>query len=183
MKFNKLFIAVAVCGSSLLASCNYQTGLDNQYKNSRASLADGDAYAMFKFVGEQGNYLMNLAKFAESKSTSAETKALSAKIQESYSTILPQLDSLALSLHVNDAMRGVPAFQAPVALGADSTAAFNDKAYTHLVAEIQAEVNKKLTKESHNTNAAVNHFSHESLEKLQEVYKLAGGKVDEHAHH
>ncbi|MNV84005.1 hypothetical protein D3C71_1778500 [compost metagenome] len=138
---------------------------------------------MFKYVGEQGNYLVNLAKFAESKSTSAETKALSAKIQDVYSTILPELDSLSLSLHVNDAMRGVPAFEAPTALAADSIAAFNDKAYTDLVAKIQAEVNSKLTKESHNTNAAVNHFSHESLEKLQEVYKLAGGKVDEHAHH
>ncbi|UIR56655.1 hypothetical protein LZQ00_02290 [Sphingobacterium sp. SRCM116780] len=183
MKFNKLFVAVAVCGSSLLASCNYQTGLDNQYKNSRASLADGDAYAMFKLVGEQGNYLVNLAKFAETKSTSAETKALSAKIQETYGTILPQLDSLALSLHVNDPMRGVPAFQAPIELGADSTAAFNDHAYSALVAKVQAEVNSKLVKESQNTNADINHFSHESLEKLEEVYKLAGGKVDEHEHH
>ncbi|WP_400262584.1 hypothetical protein ACFX5U_04170 [Sphingobacterium sp. SG20118] len=183
MKFNKLFVAVAVCGSSLLASCNYQTGLDKQYKNSRASLADGDGYAMFKYVGEEGNYLVNLAKFAESKSTSAETKALSSKIQEAYSTILPHLDSLALSLHVNDAMRGVPAFEVPAALAADSTSVFNDKAYAATVLKIQTEVNTKLTRESKNTNADINHFSEESLTKLQEVYKLAGGKVDEHAHH
>ncbi|MFA4976201.1 hypothetical protein D3C81_976370 [compost metagenome] len=180
MKINKLFI-VAACASTLFASCG-QTAADRQRQYSNASLADGDAFAMIKFVGENGNYLVNLADVAAKQSTSTEVKNVAAKIKEAYATVLPELDNLAKELHVGEAQRGVPAFQVPASVGSDSTAAFNDKAFLALVVKKQGEINTRLSHEEHNTNKDVIHLSEESLKKVEEIYKLAGGKVEEHHH-
>ena len=85
-------------------------------------------------------------------------------------------------MHVGDAQRGVPAFQVPASIGSDSTAAFNDKAFLALVVEKQGEINTRLSHEEHNTNKDVIHLSEESLKKVEEIYKLAGGKVEEYHH-
>ena len=182
MKINKLFI-VAACASTLFASCG-QTAADRQRQYANASLADGDAFAMIKFVGENGSYLINLADLAAKQSASAEVKNVAAKIKEAYASVLPELDGLAKELHVGDAARGIPAFQAPASvIGADSAAVFNDKAFLALVVEKQGEINSRLTREELNTNKKVIHLSEESLKKVEEIYQLAGGKVEEHGHH
>ncbi|CAM3730392.1 hypothetical protein [Sphingobacterium prati] len=182
MKINKLFI-VAACASTLFASCG-ETAANRQRQYANASLADGDAFAMIKFVGENGNYLVNLADVAAKQSASTEVKNVAAKIKEAYATVLPELDGLAKELHVGEAQRGVPALQVPVSIvGSDSTTVFNDKAFLALVVEKQGEINSRLSHEEHNTNKAVIHISEESLKKVEEIYKLAGGKVEEHGHH
>lgn len=181
MKINKLFV-VAACASTLLASCG-ETAADRQRQYANASLADGDAFAMIKFVGENGNYLVNLADVAAKQSSSAEVKNLAAKIKESYATVLPELDGLAKELHVGDAQRGVPTFQVPASIGSDNTKAFNDKAFLAVVLEKQGEINSRLSHEEHNTNKDVIHVSEESLKKVEEIYKLAGGKAEAHGHH
>lgn len=181
MKINKLFIAAA-CASTLFASCG-ETAANRQRQYANASLADGDAFAMIKFVGENGNYLVNLADVAAKQSTSAEVKNVAAKIKEAYATVLPELDGLSKELHVGDTQRGVPTFQTPTSIGSDSTAAFNDKAFLALVMEKQGEINSRLSHEEHNTNKEVIHISEESLKKVEEIYKLAGGKVEGHGHH
>ena len=182
MKINKLFI-VAACASTLFASCG-ETAANRQRQYANASLADGDAFAMIKFVGENGNYLVNLADVAAKQSASTEVKNVAAKIKEAYATVLPELDGLAKELHVGEAQRGVPALQVPVSIaGSDSTAVFNDKAFLALIVEKQGEINSRLSHEEHNTNKAVIHISEESLKKVEEIYKLAGGKVEEHGHH
>ncbi|MDF2517311.1 MAG: hypothetical protein K0R59_2607 [Sphingobacterium sp.] len=181
MKINKLFV-VAACASTVFASCG-ETAANRQRQYANASLADGDAFAMIKFVGEEGNYLVNLADVAAKQSTSAEVKNVAAKIKEAYATVLPELDGLAKELHVGDAQRGVPAFQTPASIGSDSTAAFNDKAFLAVVLAKQGEINSRLTREELNTNHNVIHVSEESLKKVEEIYKLAGGKAEGHGHH
>ncbi|MGE8377854.1 MAG: hypothetical protein ACN6PN_05860, partial [Sphingobacterium sp.] len=84
MKINKLFI-VAACASTVFASCG-ETAANRQRQYANASLADGDAFAMIKFVGEEGNYLVNLADVAAKQSTSTEVKNVAAKIKEAYAT-------------------------------------------------------------------------------------------------
>ncbi|MCW8309863.1 hypothetical protein ACR78Z_13780 [Sphingobacterium thalpophilum] len=182
MKINKLFV-VAACASTLFASCS-QTAADRQRQYANATLADGDAFAMIKLVGENGNYLVNLADVAAKQSSSAEVKNVAAKIKEAYASILPELDALAKELHVGEFERGVPTFEVPTSIsGTDSTASFNDKAFLATVVEKQGEINGRFSREEHNTNTKVIHISEESLKKVEEIYTLAGGKSEGHGHH
>lgn len=177
MKFNKLFIVAAVCGTSLLASCDFQQGADLQRKYSKASLADGDSFQLLKLIGDRAQYEVAYAKYAEQASSSAEVKKVAQEIQAVYASLDANLDSLATSLQLVYPNHGVPAFQA------DSTVAFDDKAYLAHVQKDVADINLKLAQESKNTNVAVQHFAHEQAAKFAEIYTLAGGKAEAHAHH
>jgi len=95
MKINKLFVLAAVCGSTILASCDYQAGLDRQRAYTKATLADNDAFNYIKLVGEEAVSLVALTQYADSVSSSAQVKALHAKVKDVYITLLPELDSVA----------------------------------------------------------------------------------------
>ncbi len=177
MKFNKLFIVAAVCGSSLLASCDLKQGPELQRKDAKTSLADGEAFRLIQLVGENVQSEVAYAKYAESVSTSADVKKVAEEIQKVYTSLNPELDSLATSLQMVYPIQGVPAFQA------DSTVAFNDKAYLEHVQHSVGIVKLKLSQEAHNTNVKVREFARGQEEKFAELFKLAGGKEDAHAHH
>jgi len=183
MKINKLFVLAAVCGSTILASCDYQAGLDRQRAYTKATLADNDAFNYIKLVGEEAVSLVALTQYADSVSSSAQVKALHAKVKDVYITLLPELDSVATALQVDFPVKGIPAFEVPRELKADSTATFNEKAFFELVQQRQANVNLKTGFETKNTNKLVRDFAASKVESFKEIYTLAGGKEAAHAHH
>lgn len=177
MKFNKLFIVAAVCGTSLLASCDFQRGADLQRKYSKTSLADGDAFRLIQLISDRAQYEVAYAKYAEQASSSADVKKVAQEIQTVYASLAGDLDSLATSLHMVNPLPGVSPFEA------DSTVAFDDQAYLKHVQLDVADIKLKLAQEAKNTNVHVQEFAHEQAEKFAKIYTLAGGKAEAHAHH
>jgi|SRR5690606_18328197 len=185
MKLNTLFVA-ALCAGALLTSCDPKTAQENQLKYTHTSLADGDAFQFFEIVGAKAVYEVDYATYAESASASSQTKQLSAKVKEVYGAILPGLDSIAIVNQVDFPVKGAEVFKATPA-AADSTgtvtAAFSDEAYVHHVQHEAAIVKEQFTRLTRNTNKGLQDFAKANLEKVTELFTLAGGKEDEHAHH
>lgn len=199
MKFNTLFVA-GICATALLASCNPQTAKENQLKFTHTSLADGDAFHFFQVVGAKAVYEADYATYAETAATSPQTKELAAKVKEVYTSIIPTLDSLATANQVDFPIKGGEVFVAPQAEVAqhahvaDSAAdaheahaahghAYSDEAYVHHVQHESATIKEQLERLSRNTNKGLRAFAEANIEKVAELFKLAGGKEDAHAHH
>ncbi|MFD1771069.1 hypothetical protein [Sphingobacterium suaedae] len=193
MKLNTLFIA-GVCASALLASCSPNTAKENQLKYTHTSLVDGDAYHFFKLVGAKVVYEADYAAYAETVAGSSQAKQLAAKVTEVYKTLIPALDSLATAGQVDFPILGAEKFVAPAeqrAAVADSTvveahaysAAYSDDSYIHHVQHETAVIKDQFDRLSRNTNKALREFAHAHIEKIEEIYTLAGGKADAHAHH
>lgn len=208
MKLNTLFVA-GVCASALLASCNPQTAKDNQLKYTHTSLADGDAFQFFQVVGGKVVYEADYASYVETAATSSQVKQLAAKVKEVYSSIIPTLDSLATVNQVDFPVKGAALFVAPGAADAvastahhheaDSahadhgthtehaahghSAGYSDEAYLHHVQHETAVIKDQFERLSRNTNKGLRTFAEDNTEKIAELFKLAGGKEDAHAHH
>lgn len=206
MKLNTLFVA-GICASALLASCNPQTAKENQLKYTHTSLADGDAFQFFQVVGGKAVYEADYASYVETAATSSQAKQLAVKVKEVYGSIIPTLDSLATANQVDFPIKGAKLFAAPrastVAVAehnhdADSTheghdhsdhaahghsAGYSDEAYLHHVQHEAAVVKDQFERLSRNTNVGLRTFAQANTEKIAELFKLAGGKEDAHAHH
>ncbi|WP_437918245.1 hypothetical protein [Sphingobacterium sp. LRF_L2] len=204
MKLNTLFVA-GVCASALLVSCNpNKTASENQLKYTHTSLADGDAFNFFQLVGAKAVYELDYASYVEEHSASAQEKQLAAKVKEVYASIVPTLDSLATLSHVDFPIKGGKVFVAPTEEhnvahshvqehSSDSTAHAathvhsddhaNHGGYVHHVQHESAIIKDQLERLSRNTNTDLRAFASENLEKVAELFKLAGGKEDAHGHH
>ncbi|GHE47796.1 hypothetical protein [Sphingobacterium griseoflavum] len=201
MKFNTLFVA-GLCASALLASCNPQTAKENQLKYTHTSLVDGDAFRFFQVVGGKVVYEADYAAYVETVASSSQAKQLAAKVKEVYTAIIPTLDSLAIVNQVDFPIKGAAVFTAPndkgaeeVHSAADSTLSnhtavghthgdvYSDESYIHHVQHEAAAIKDQLERLSRNTDLGLRTFAEENLEKVKELFKLAGGKEDAHAHH
>ncbi|KGE15887.1 hypothetical protein [Sphingobacterium deserti] len=204
MKFKTLFVA-GVCASALLASCNPQTAKENQLKYTHTSLADGDAFQFFQIVGAKVVYEADYAKYAQTAATSAKAKQLAAKAEEVYGAIIPGLDSLAILKQVDFPVKGAKPFAAPhenvhsaahqnpvadsattdlhAAAGHDHGAGYSDDGYTHHVQHEAAVIKEQLQRLTRNTDKDLRSFAEANVEKVNELFVMAGGKEDAHAHH
>lgn len=205
MKFNTLFV-VGVCASSLLASCNPKTATDKQLSLTHTTLVDGDAYQFFQLVGAKVVYENDYAAYAAGIASSSDAKQLAAKAQEVYGSLIPGLDSLAIAKQVDFPIKGAARFVASEetvtitqqVLGDDAdsveaveetaavqatSAAYSDDVYIRHVQHEAAVVKDQLQRMIRNTDKEVRAFAEANLEKVAELYTLAGGKEDAHAHH
>lgn len=204
MKLNSLFI-VGVCASTLLVSCNPKTATDRQLSLTHTTLVDGDAYAFFQLVGAKAVYENDYASYAASIAVSSQVKEIAAKAQEVYGGLIPGLDSLAISKQVDFPIKGAAKFETPsessvqegvpdaadadsaetevVAVTNTTTTSYSDEGYIHHVQQEAAIVKEQLERMTRNTDKDVRAFAEANVEKVTELFSLAGGKVDAHAHH
>ncbi|TDS17280.1 hypothetical protein [Sphingobacterium paludis] len=204
MKFKTLFVA-GVCASALLASCNPQTAKENQLKYTHTSLADGDAFQFFEIVGAKVVYEADYAKYAQTAATSAQVRQLAAKAQEVYAAIIPGLDSLAILKQVDFPVKGAQPFAAPhetvhsaahqnhaadsatadlhATASHDHAGAYSDESYMHHVQHEAAAIKDQFERLTRNTDKDLRSFAKANVEKVNELFVMAGGKEDAHAHH
>lgn len=194
MRFNTLFVA-SVCASALLASCNPKTAEKNQLKFTHTSIADGDAFQFFTVVGGKLVYESDYATYVATAATSPKAKQLAEKVKEVYGSLIPKLDSLATENHVDFPIKGAETFKVPAVdsvaavdsaavVDADhSSPAYTDEAYVQHVLHEVTIIKDQFERLSRNTKSELKRFGAENEEKLNEIFTLAGGKVDEHAHH
>lgn len=184
MKLNTLFVA-SVCAGALFASCNPKTATDNQLKYTHTSLADGDAYHFYQVVGSKINYEADYAASVEKSAASSQAKQVAAKVKEVYGAIIPLMDSLAIVNQVDFPIKGAERF---VAATTDSTAtasevAPNDEAYVKHVLKQTTAIKTQFERLSNNTNEGLRDFARANMDKINELFTLAGGKADAHAKH
>lgn len=187
MKFNTLFVA-AVCASALLVSCNPKTATDNQLNFTQTTLVDGDAYQFFQIVGAKAVYEADYAGYVETVANSSQAKQVAAKSKEVYASLLPAMDSLAIVNQVVFPIRGAEVFKAEeFGVAADSAGTdvkvYSDEAYLLHAQNEAAAVKKQIERIVRNTNAGLQDFAKANLEKVSELYILAGGKEEAHAGH
>lgn len=193
MKLNTLFVA-AVCASTLLASCNPKTAVENQLKYTHTSLVDAEAYSFFQIVGSKIPYEVDYAKYVETKTSSTQVKQLAAKVQVLYGSLIPQMDSLAIESDVDFPIKGAQKFSAVAqaeSATTDSTAVsahaehapYSDEAYLLHVQHETAKIKDQFERLSRNTNRSLRDFAAAQIEAVGEVYTLAGGKAEAHGHH
>lgn len=210
MKLNSLFI-VGVCASTLLASCNPNTATERQLNLTHTTLIDGDAYAFFQLVGTKAVYENDYASYAASVASSSQAKQIAVKAQEVYSALIPALDSLAIEKQVDFPIKGAATFETPSESAVDAqvdveevsdeanvdsaeaeitavtnaatTVSYSDEDYIHHVQQETAIVKEQLKRMTRNTDKEVRAFAEANIEKVTELFSLAGGKEDAHAHH
>ncbi|TYR34152.1 hypothetical protein FXV77_16165 [Sphingobacterium phlebotomi] len=209
MKLNTLFV-VGVCASTLLASCNPKTATERQLNLTHTTLVDGDAYQFFQLVGAKVVYENDYAAYAAGIANSSQAKQLAAKAQEVYSSLIPGLDSLAIAKQVDFPIKRAAEFvvseeigtvktvhevveddtdsveveeEEEVAVAHVASASYSDDAYIHHVQHEVAVVKDQLQRMTRSTDKEVRAFAEANLEKIAELYTLAGGKEDAHAHH
>ena len=206
MKFNTLFV-VGICAGTFLVSCNPKTAQENQLSLTHTSLVDGDAFQFFQIVGSKVVYEKDYAAYAVGEASSSQAKQLAEKAQEVYSSLIPGLDSLAIIKQVDFPVKGAAQYQVSgqaqtavaheVAAGnrVDSAAVevseaqpvraagFADDAYVHHVLHEVTTVKDQIQRMTRNTDVDVRAFAEANLERVTELFKLAGGTEDAHGHH
>lgn len=207
MKLNTLFV-VGICASTLLVSCNPKTAQENQLSLTHTTLVDGDAYQFFQLVGSKAVYENDYATYAAGVASSSQAKQLAAKAQEVYSSLIPGLDSLAIAKQVDFPIKGAAKFdvstevqtavereivagnrvdsvdlEEDLAVNHVTSTSYSDNAYIHHVQHEAAVVKDQLQRMTRNTDKEVRAFAEANLEKVAELFTLAGGKEDAHAHH
>lgn len=207
MKLNTLFV-VGVCASTLLVSCSPKTAQERQLSLTHTSLADGDAFRFFQLVGAKAVYENDYASYAAGVASSSQAKQLAMKAQEVYSSLIPGLDSLAIAKQVDFPVKGAAKFTVPnevgtrvtvqeelteddtdttdveeIAVAHQTATSYSDEAYIHHVQHEAAVVKDQLQRMTRNTDKDVRAFAEENVEKVAELFTLAGGKEDAHAHH
>lgn len=202
MKLNTLFV-VGVCAATFLGSCSPKTAEERQLNLTHTSLVDGDAYQFFQLVGAKTVYENDYASYAAGVANSSQAKQVAAKSQEVYSSLIPALDSLAIIKHIDFPVKGSAKFAAPsavttveteqedidtaevedAAVGQQASATYSDGAYIQHVQHEAAVVKDQLKRMTRNTDKDIRAFAEENLQKVTELFTLAGGQEDAHAHH
>lgn len=189
MKFNTLFVA-AVCASALLVSCNPKTATDNQLNFTQTTLVDGDAYQFFQIVGAKAVYESDYAGYVETVASSSQAKQVAAKSKEVYASLLPAMDSLATVNQVVFPIRGAEVFKAEdftavvdSSQSVEQVKVYSDETYLLHAQKEAAAVKEQIGRMVRSTNAGIQDFAKANLEKVKEIYVLAGGKEDNHAGH
>lgn len=196
LKLNTFLIAAACAGTLLATSCSPSAN-EKQLKYTHTTLVDGDAYQFFQIVGEKVPYEIGYAAYVEGTSTSAQIKTLAGTIREEFASILPDLNELAADKQVDFPIRGAQAFVSPDSVHAvvntlDTTQAVtqaqpvavnSDEDYLNHAKLQLAEIKKQFKRLSRNTDKDLRDYAASKLETIDELYQLAGGKLDAHAHH
>lgn len=199
MKLNTLIVA-GICAGAFLVSCSPNTAKENQLKFTHTSLVDGDAFQFFKLVGAKVVYEKDYAAHVETIATSSEVRQLAAKVKEVYGELIPALDSLATQYQVDfpvkdsetfvavqqDATNGAHVHEADsgsILAAAGHGHAFSDASYVQHVQHESAIIKEQFQRLTRNTNRGLRDFAVANEEKVAELFKLAGGKEDAHAHH
>ncbi|NGM66733.1 hypothetical protein [Sphingobacterium sp. SGR-19] len=206
MKSNTLFV-VGICASTLLVSCNPKTAQERQLSLTHTTLVDGDAYQFFRLVGSKVVYENDYAAYAGGIASSSQAKQLAAKAQEIYSSLIPELDSLATAKQIDFPIKGAAKYEvtteAQTAVEREivagnrvdsaevedfatdhvASAPYSDNAYIHHVQHEAAVLKDQLQRMSRNTDKGIRAFAEANLGKVKELFALAGGKEDSHAHH
>lgn len=179
MKFNTLFVA-AICSTTLLNSCVFETAQERQLQITHTSLVDGDAFVVIQNVN---NTAQEGVKYAEYAETIAESKDMAVQVKAFYTQFLPQLDSISNQFDVT--LNPVPVYPAHEA-STDSTVSNVAHAQFDYAQHAQHEiafVKEQLKRLTVNTNQHLQDFGHAQLTKATELYKQIGGKEEAHAHH
>lgn len=194
MKLVKL-LALAGCATFVLASCDLSVGAKKQLKYNHTTLVDSDAYAFFQTVGGKAVYEKDYAEFIASTGASAKAKDLATKSKDFYSSLIPIIDELATEFQVNFPIRGAAQFESPLTesaneqdssssiIGAQVPFVFDEEAYVQHVQKETAIVYEQLKRVSRNTNEKIRDFATSKIDEAKELYTLAGGTIDEGAHH
>lgn len=179
MKFNTLFVA-AICTTTLLNSCVFETAQEKQLQITHTSLVDGDAYVIIQNVNSTAQEGVKYAEYAE---TIAESKDMAVKVKAFYTQFLPQLDTVSSQFDVT--LNPVPVYPAHEA-STDSTATATEQAkfdYAHHAQNEIAFLKEQLKRLTRNTNQDLQNFGKAQLEKAKELYTQVGGKEEAQGHH
>lgn len=175
MKLNTLFVA-AVCASTMLSSCVFETAQENQLKYTHTSLVDGDAFAVIQIVNGTA---VDGIKHAEA---ATEAKDVAAKVKGFYTQFLPQLDSISTKFDVT--LYPVPVYTAAATdTLAQQEVAHSHQDYTHQAQQELSVIKLQLERLTRNTNEHLQIFAKEQLTKASTLFVEIGGKDEGHAHH
>lgn len=188
MKRTRLFLAGAMAVAVTFASCGYDNGkIGKQQLYNNATFVDTEGFTFFKTAHEKMAYELAHAEYALSQGITGDARALAEKIIASYTKLLPMIDSLAVEKQVIANDPGALVFQAEhVTAETDSleaAPAFDQAGYVAHVQKEQAAILNQFTRASRNTDKDLRKFCQDRLEMIQEIYTLAGGQVDDGAHH
>jgi len=185
MKLNTLFV-VGVCATTLFMSCGSETAQEKQLRLTHTTLVDGDTYQFFQLVGAKVIYEKDYASYVAGVANSSQAKQLAEKSKEVYGSLIPGLDSLAITKQVDFPIKGAEKFVATnnvdtVAL--QTSISYADDRYIDHVQHEAAVVKDQLQRMTRNTDKDVRTFAEANLAKVTELFTLAGGKEDANAHH
>lgn len=189
------------------ASCGYDNGkVGKEQLYNNATFVDTEGFTFFKTAHEKAAYELAHAQYALSQGASGEAQALADKIIATYTDMLPALEELGADKQVIANDPGAFVFNAEehyevvtpelvtVSDEEDSEvastttenvapAAFDQNAYVAHVQKEQAAILNQFERASRNTDKDLRKFATDRLDIIKEIYTLAGGHVDEHAHH
>lgn len=198
MKVNILLTASCV---AVLTSCSPKQTRINQLNLTNESSVDQDGYNFFQIVGGKAFYERDYAGYAESRAYSPQVKKVAAQVKELYSDMIPALDTLSSKYYVVFPVLRAERFHSPENQTAlrdtsetdmdrtveestqDQATAYTDDSYLQHVQHESAIVKDQLYRLSRNTEPGLRNFAAAYLPKVNELFKLAGGKEDETSHH
>lgn len=176
MKLNTLFVA-AICASTMLSSCVFETAQENQIKYTHTSLVDGDAFKAIQIANETA---VDGIKYAENAEIIGESKDIAVKVKSFYLEFLPQLDSIATKFDVT--LSPIPPVGLVDTISPDSVD-HQHADYAHQAQHELTILKGQLERLAQNTNPHLKLFGSAQLTKAKALYTEIGGKEEAHAHH
>lgn len=206
MKRTRLFLIGAMAITVTFASCGYDNGkVGKEQLYNNATFVDTEGFRFFKTAHEKAAYELAHAQYALSQGVSGEAQVLAEKIVGTYADLLPELEELGVAKQVIADDPGAFVFNAeehyelitaepivaeelegeaaPAVTENTTSTAFNSEAYIAHVQKEQAAILDQFERASRNTDKDLRKFATDRLDIIKEIYTLAGGHVDEHAHH
>lgn len=150
---------------------------------SNATGVDSEGFTFFKSVYQKASFEVELAKYVQSTSASAEAKKLAAGIVQTYEPMIAELEEFATSVHVILPDPGTPAFAVPHHFAVDSLGSFDSNGYITHAQHEQGAILNQFNRIDRNTSKALKAYAKEKLPAVKEVFALAGGKEEHGAHH
>lgn len=174
-------LPLAIVAGSCTRHAGESTTRTRLYSN--ATDVDSEGFSFFKSVYKRAKAEVELAKYVQSSSASAEAKKLAAGIVETYEPVLSELEDLGTSFHVVVPDPSVPAFAVPHHFAADSLGGFDSKGYIAHAQHEQGAILEQFNRIDRNTSAKLKAYAKEKLPAVKEVFALAGGHEEHGAHH
>lgn len=183
MKRTRLFLIGAMAITVTFASCGYDNGkVGKEQLYNNATFVDTEGFTFFKTAHEKAAYELAHAQYALSQGVSGDARALAEKIVATYTDLLPELEELGAAKQVIADDPGAFVFNAEEHYEV-LTAEFDQNTYVAHVQKEQAAILNQFERASRNTDKDLRKFTTDRLDIIKEIYTLAGGHVDEHAHH
>lgn len=187
MKTTKLFLtgALAIIGF-MASSCGQSDEVNRQHLYNNASLVDSEGMTFFKVAHEKAAYELAQANQVLTQGVSGDAKAVAEQIVATYSELLPAMEELAAKNHVILPDPGALVFSNSVETDSTDSVAVTGVDVNNYVAHVQREhkeLMNQFKRASRNTNKDVRSFGADHLAAIENIYAMAGGQVDEGAHH